>query len=289
MAFSQRLRAGLKDLLAPQLNQHSLDHLLPRVTPSTQGIPRNLFHVFVGGEMPAPLRANVDRMVAANPSWVHSLVTDATAERFIRGHYGDEVLRRYQRIDPSYAPARADLLRYLLVYAHGGVYMDVKAHTHRPLHEAIRGDDECLLAYWPDHTPDTWKMHDELRPLGPRGELQMWFLAATAGHPYLRQVIGHVLANVDRYSPALHATGKKGVVRVTGPIAYTLAIAPLLEQERHRLVDTDALGWHPSFLASKTAHESIGRAHYSTLTAPVVRTGALRRWLGRLVAARRAR
>lgn len=56
-------------------------------------------------------------------------------------------------------------------------------------------------------------------------------MIAAPGHPFLRAVIERVVSNVDNYSPWRFGVGSIGVLRVTGPVAYTLAIAPL--QDRH--------------------------------------------------------
>lgn len=283
MSITLGLRDGLKSLLAPQLNTTSLDHLIPHFPP-TQGIPKKLFHVYVGRELGEPLITQLLRLgMRHNIGWDQRIYNDHLAEEFISEEYGPEILKRYRRIDPAYGPARADLLRYLLIYRYGGVYLDVKSFAE--LDKVIRPTDQYLLAYWPEHRPMEWKMHDELREVSPKGELQMWFIAARAGHPFLRRVIGRVLANIDRYSPALHAAGKKGVVRVTGPIAYTLAIHPVLDQHPHRFIDTDACGWQPHGGRSDTAHES--PSHYSRLRHPVVRTSSVRQVLGQVVAAKR--
>ena len=59
------------------------------------------------------------------------------------------------------------------------------------------------------------------------------------GHPFLKAVIESVLTNIDSYRPWLDGTGKIGVLRVSGPIAYTLAIHPLLGSHSHRKLRTN--------------------------------------------------
>ena len=47
------------------------------------------------------------------------------------------------------------------------------------------------------------------------------------GHPFLKAVIEMVLRNTRTYTP-LDGFAKFAILRVTGPITYTLAIVPLL-------------------------------------------------------------
>jgi len=78
-------------------------------------------------------------------------------------------------------------------------------------------------------------------------------------------------------------------IRVTGLIAYTLAIQPLLCHPSHRFIETDKIGWKFSSLETSTTYESYNKSSYSTLTTTVVKTSPLRLIIGRLIAARRNR
>ena len=140
----------------------------------------------------------------------------------------------------------------------------------------IRADDVYLLSGWKNRSGeqfDGWGLHPELKHVDG-GEFQQWHVVAAPGHPFLRAVIENVLANIDRYNPMLHGTGAHGTVRVTGPVAYTLAIAPLLSTCRYRYVDSEAeLGFTYSVLGSPAAreHKSVfGVPHYSHLTESIV-------------------
>src|SRR6185436_18853586 len=97
--------------------------------------------------------------------------------------------------------------------------------TTRPLRDTIRSGDRMLLAQWED---PSLAPHPELSGV-PGSEYQNWHIIAEAGHPLLKAVIDRVLANIDVYCPWTHGVGKNAVLRTTGPIAYTLAIYPVLD------------------------------------------------------------
>lgn len=88
-----------------------------------------------------------------NPGWEHRLYDDADIEAFIRESYGDEILAYYHRIDRRYGAARADLFRYLLLYRLGGVYLDIKSTTVRPLDEVLRPDEPAQPLAQPRRRP----------------------------------------------------------------------------------------------------------------------------------------
>ena len=267
---------SLKALLIPTLNQPPRRSLLPTL-PAGDAIPRIIHQTFYERVLPPELQANVDRLRALNPGWEYRFYDDADIVAFIREHYGAAVLAYFERIGPQYGAARADLFRYLLMYKVGGVYLDIKSAATRPLDQVLRADDRFLLSTWsPDFTG--WGHHYELRNLA-HGEFQQWYIACAAGHPYLKEVVETVLGNIDRYDPYLHKAGKNGVLRVTGPIAYTLAIHRVLERYPHRFADSIAeLGFDYNVYRNQS-HETAFRSHYSVQTAPVVKLGPVKRVL----------
>jgi inositol phosphorylceramide mannosyltransferase catalytic subunit len=270
---------SLKSLLIPTLNQPPRRSLLAPL-PAGESIPRILHQTFYDRTLPPELQRNVDRLRTLNPDWEYRFYDDADIRAFILEHYGSQVLHYFERIGPQYGAARADLFRYLLMYKVGGVYLDIKSAATRALDEVIRPDDRFLLSNWnPDFTG--WGHHYELRNL-KRGEFQQWYIACAPGHPFMKEVLETVLENIDRYDPSLHGVGKNGVLRVTGPIAYTLAIHRALDAHPHRFADSEKeLGFDYNLYRGQS-HETVFRSHYSVQTAPVVRLGVRKRCLSRV-------
>ncbi|MBI1181143.1 MAG: glycosyltransferase [Alphaproteobacteria bacterium] len=255
-----------------RLNLHDDERLVPEAQMGTE-IPRLIHQTFANRALPAPLEENVDRLRAANPGWRHTLYDDAGIEAFIADAYGDEMLGRYRRINPVYGAARADLFRYLLLYRRGGVYLDIKSNTRVPLDSLLRPDDRYLLARWSRSEGERWSdwgRHPELRAFG--GELQQWHIVCVPGHPFLRRVIARVLANIERYRPLVDGIGFNGVLRVTGPIAYTLAVAPIVSRHPHRLLDDEP---QPPLVYDAVTDGRRPINHYSRQKQPVVRASPL--------------
>jgi hypothetical protein len=230
--------------------------------------------------LPAALQESVDAMRALNPDWEYRLYDDADVEAFIEKNYGSAILRIFHRINPRYGAARADLFRYLLLYKEGGVYLDIKSTTRTPLNDVLQRDDTYLLSHWNQETGTRfrkWGLYDELSHI-PGGEFQQWFIVAAPGHPLLRAVIGSVLRNLRAYLPNVHGVGRLAVLRVTGPIAYTLAIEPHLDRHAHRVVrsDTDLCLEYTIFQKFRD-HGQLFTTHYSTLEDSVVRLTSTRR------------
>lgn len=226
--------------------------------------------------LPAQLAENLAYIREHNPDFELRLYDDSDIESYIGAHYGEDILHAYQLLNPAYGAARADLFRYLCIYHEGGIYMDVKSRPVKPLSTVLQPDDCYLLAQWDSTSAGgkhaDWGGHPELRHV-PGGEFHQWHVIGCAGHPFLREVLTRVLHNIVSYFPFLHGCGRPAVLRTTGPVAYTLAIAPVRDRFPHRMVKVEAdLGLQYSFLEGTAGitHHQLFRRHYSQVVEPLV-------------------
>ena len=240
---------------------------LPR-KPRACSISRIIHQTSRSAEVPEECVTNVARMCALNPNWHYRYWSQKESHDFIYGYYGWEILESYLQISACYGAARADLFRYLVVYQFGGVYLDMKSGVDRPFESILQPDDEFVLSHWRNQMGDRYRgfgLHSDLEGIVPGGEYQQWHIMAAAGHPFLEAVIVRVLRNIAEYNGGLDGVGRLGVLRVTGPVAYSLAIHPIRARHGHRLIDAEASG-----LLFEAAPRPGGRPHYRTLTTPVV-------------------
>jgi mannosyltransferase OCH1-like enzyme len=219
---------------------------------------------------------NIQHLKSINKSWDYCLYDDKDCARFISDRYGSVMLNYYERINPLYGAARADLFRYLLIYEYGGVYLDIKSTIVSPLDNVLLEDDVYLLSKWrngPGEDYEGWGIYNPSID-GVESEYQQWYIAASPGHPFLKAVIEKVRHNIDRYSPFTDGVGKNGVMKLTGPIAYTSAIEPIRSSDKCRVVDIENLGFRYSIIPSENhnqyGHVKLFKNHYTTLTAPIV-------------------
>lgn len=274
MAHDETIMNKLRGIL-PELNRPPQVPILDDMSMGP-AVPRILHQTFPHKNLPREIRHNIDSILALNPGWEHRLYDDGAIRHFIELAYGNKVLSLYDRIDDAYGAARADLFRYLLMYREGGIYLDIKSAATRRLDDVLERSGEYALSHWRNAAGEPferWGLHHDLKHF-PRGEFQQWFIVTAPGHPFLKAVIENVLRNIMIYNPALHGTGRVGVLRVTGPIAYTLAIAPILEHHAHRLVDSEVdLGLKYTIYAQDNleAHFGLFKSHYTDLRQSVVK------------------
>jgi mannosyltransferase OCH1-like enzyme len=76
-----------------------------------------------------------------NPSYRYEVLTDSNDELYVEWHYGPHGLNRpdivelYRNVNITIV--KADLLRYLVMYAEGGVYADIDVECLRPINRFI--------------------------------------------------------------------------------------------------------------------------------------------------------
>ena len=121
-----------------------------------------------------------------NPDFEYRFYDDEDCYNFIKEHYDDETLSLYLSINPNYGSCRADFFRYLLIYKIGGVYLDIKSSTSRPLSETILPTDEYLLSHW---IGKDWNELLEYQ----LGEFQNWHIISVPNHPFLKQKNNNLL------------------------------------------------------------------------------------------------
>ncbi|GBQ92476.1 glycosyltransferase family 32 protein [Asaia krungthepensis] len=243
---------GTRDEAMDRLSSSTLSCLalrrFPAIAPASDAfspIPRRLHFICNDRATLDPaLIANIERTAAINPGWEVTLWDEAARFEFITEHYGWDVLKLYLMIGPEYGAAKADLFRYLLIFKLGGVYLDLKSTTARPLDAILREDDAFILSQWNmsgSGVHRNWGLGATIAHV-KGGEYQQWFLIARPLHPYLRRVIQLVLTRIAIYRPDLHGVGAVTTFNVTGPHAFTKAIYPVRDDHPHRMIDSETEG-----------------------------------------------
>lgn len=268
---------------------------LPNV-PLGASIPKVIHQVMMQGwdSLPPEIVDSIMALRARNPDWEYRFYDATGVETYIGGVYGQAVLDIYNSIDPIYFAPRSDLFRYLVCYAEGGAYFDIKSTALKPLDTIIGPGDLNILSQWPtlagvapDAAGRLAAAHPELAHV-PGYEYTNWFILTAPGHPFLEAAVQRVIGNILRYDPFRDGVGRYCAMRLGGPVAYTLAVHPLRGTAPHRWAHlTDELGIEFSIYGDPFQHRKTLGAHYSELARPVVQQGPIKTaatlaWFGTL-------
>jgi mannosyltransferase OCH1-like enzyme len=186
-----------------------------------------------------------------NPSYRYEVLTDDNALDYVKWHYGPhgfnrpDIVKLYEELNVTIV--KADLLRYLIIYAEGGVYADIDVECLRPVNKFI---------------PERYEPHDvdmiigieidepafEKHPiLGSKCKsFCQWTFAAKPRLPVMMRLIENIQDWLEE------TTRKKGVtlpnleldfnevISGTGPSAFTKAV---LEQMTAQSPDHKEVTW----------------------------------------------
>ena len=96
-------------------------------------IPKNIFQVWFQGEKNLSnknFQQNVINWKVLNPEWNYHFVTDAELRTSCKS-YSDKCLQTYDNF--SVLHQKIDFGRYVLLYLHGGLYVDMDMYAFRSL------------------------------------------------------------------------------------------------------------------------------------------------------------
>ena len=177
----------------------------------TAGIPKVIHQIWLGGKpVPPQDQQWADGLKALHPTWQYRLWT----ENELPGLFSADPFGIQAAVDRAYNYGyQSDLLRLLILWRHGGVYLDTDIEGLRPLDPLIEGADGFIGAtFQPQPHPGIW--------------LENAVLATSPGHPFLAQVLT-TLAEASKAWPAkgepipalapLTGTGSLDTVYLTGP------------------------------------------------------------------------
>lgn len=242
-------------------------------------IPKIIHQTYRTEKLPSEIAEIVGQLKTRNTDWEYRFYTDDDIYKYIQSNFDERTLQAYLKINPVYGAAKADLFRYLVLYKEGGVYLDIKSTCVYPLNEVIKPNEHFIITQWQNEEGEVNEgagLFEELtHKLGIKnGEYQQWFIISEANSPFLKEVVNTVVNNILSYRPwhyKLHSYGKRGVLFVTGPVAYTKAIHSVMDKYPHRFERYDRdLGFVYNALVDQS-HTKVLSNHYASYKGPIVR------------------
>ncbi|KAI8616946.1 nucleotide-diphospho-sugar transferase [Chytriomyces sp. MP71] len=180
----------------------------------------------------------IQSWIERNPSFRHAVVDDEAALKFLDKHFSTEekVLDAYRRFPLTVL--RTDLLRYLLVYIHGGLYADADTICEQPIGDAFTN-------WTRNHTNVSFigalewfrdPMHKEQHTT----QIAQWAFAAAPRHPALRTLIDEIVERTLA-APLEFLANQSHVLELTGPTPFSRHLTDYLLRNGDILDQTIAL------------------------------------------------
>lgn len=158
------------------------------------GIPKHIWQTWKTRQVPERWRASPTAIRRYCPDWTYTLMTDSDNDAFVHRHF-PQFLSLFRSFDREIC--RADMVRYLLLYKYGGVYMDLDMALTQPIDHAMRQGSLILV-----ETPNWSGVTNAL-------------MASEAGHPFWLDVVYEIQYRVN-HKP-WYIIGDWAVLWTTGP------------------------------------------------------------------------
>lgn len=253
--------------------------ILPLMKPKGY-IPKIIFQTYKTKDIKDDIICkNIVHLKEINPGYQYKLFDDDDIIDFIKENYNTVILNYFNRISPNYGAAKADLFRYLLIYAKGGIYLDIKSSVTKPFDESILYGDKLILSHWDNEEGrqhENWGYYREIQHIN-QGEYQQWHIIADSGHPIIREVIIQVLKNIDNYNPYKDGVGLMGTLKTTGPIVYSNIVHNMIQKRYtldYRIVDgVNDIGLLYSIYEAEGGcffHKIALKIDYNRLSVPII-------------------
>ena len=152
-------------------------------------IPRVLWQTNYSDRVTLPVKLNYfcNRILAA--SCQYRFASDAEIEEFISREFPGRIHGCYRRL--TIRAAKADLWRLLVLYRHGGIYIDIDGHLTWPIDQLLKADSPELFVISKD------------------GRFTNYFMASEPGNPLIRLLIDEALNRIENPTTnnVYHLTG----------------------------------------------------------------------------------
>lgn len=232
-----------------ELDQHDTEELSDQFTlPGTiPGIPGKVWQSAKDANLTDQQREWTSSWLEKNPSFRHELLTDASGDAYVQTHFHKtrpDIVALYTAL--PIAILKADLLRYLILLADGGIWSDLDVTCGKEVAGWLPADMYATNSTAKFGLVVGLEFDMEWRGEGTRiaSQLTNWIFAAAPGSRHLQYVVDAVVKGLYDIARE-NDVGPEGitldmipdVVDVTGPKKMTIGIVESLSQMLNRTVD----------------------------------------------------
>ncbi len=141
-------------------------------------IPKKIYQTFETHDLPHGMSKACLSWQTKNPDYEYTFFDKHDRVKFIKEHFGPEVLTSYHSLVPG--AFKADLFRLCVLYVQGGVYIDADTICETPLDDLIEATDNFIIT------------RDDPMAMKWLGNA---FIAASIKHPFLKEAINRIVNN----------------------------------------------------------------------------------------------
>lgn len=173
-----------------------------------------------------------------NPDFRHEFLTSDISNTYVMEKFSEDQRVRDTFLSLRASILRADLIRYLVLFADGGVYNDLDVKCLKPVHDwlplSLKKKASIVVGIEVDK-----QMNDGIYRVG----FASWTIMTKPNHPAMEHVVQSVVSNLHALAETQNTTVTdiqptyEDVIRNTGPRAFSQAIYSYLSKSTGTKVD----------------------------------------------------
>ncbi|KAK6342017.1 membrane-bound alpha-1,6- mannosyltransferase Initiation-specific [Orbilia blumenaviensis] len=236
-------------------------HLLSQANKlSSIPFPKRIYQTWKTASLPPIAYDRQTSWILTNPSHKYTLLSDATASQYVRENFNSTdpyIVHLYENFPQRILAA--DLLRYLIAYKSGGLYVDIDTICNTPIEKWLSDSitdipgikiEEINLVVGleldvmdAERYPDDWVVKNKF---SERIQFLQWSVYAKPGHEVLRRMISSIQETVRkdisdmwwrRKDISSLRYNEMKILDTTGPFRWTRIIREYVNQIEGREVE----------------------------------------------------
>jgi alpha 1,6-mannosyltransferase len=210
--------------------------------PTPTSIPEKIWYKLGPKGLSKDAKQWIDSCLTKNPTFRHEFLTDSSGDYYVQEYfsYRRDIVDTYLSL--SVPILKADMLRYLILFAEGGMWsdLDVSCEDTKSIREWVpdqyKEDTNLVVGLEFDWA---WENDNFLH-----SQFASWTILARPGSPHMLQTIDDIISGVKQKADEHHVEIKDltyemvgEVVDMTGPKRMTRSIVSSLEKILGRTID----------------------------------------------------
>lgn len=193
--------------------------------PSYSKIPRRIIQIYKTNKIHTHIYKNVMKMIEKNPEYDYLFITYEIARELIKKHFDEKTMAAYEKI--QIGAAKADFIRYVVLYLYGGIYLDLDASIEIEIDRFIPNDTDFIFFY---------RFVDETK-------MTQWIFFTKPENHIIKKIINEM---VDR----IH-NNETNIFIATGPTLFTDVIYNLINNTNiYNIIEKTTIDERKHFLSN---------------------------------------
>ncbi len=216
--------------------------LTPYSTPTVTAIPEKMWYKLGPKGLSDDSKGWIDSCLRRNPTFRHEFLTDESGEYYVTEYFAQrrDIVDTYHQL--TIPILKADFLRYLILYAEGGIWndLDVSCEEEKTIHEWIPENLKAGTSLVVGLEFD-WGWEDDNFL---HSQFASWTIMARPGSRHMQMVIDDIVDGIREKSEEhqlpisqLKTEHVGDVVDITGPKRMTRSIVKSLEMTLDTTID----------------------------------------------------